>query len=169
MRKNEVSALSRSHFSTSFLLSLTLILPSSAFAQMSNKPFSFGTVSKGVGMSTAGRQAIINRKLFGITPSVLLKSPDGRLLGVSKGPGPNAIVTSPSGEIIPGYRGRRSFVSWGAGIHNPYFAGIGAGDSSTGLASSSGNSVDSWTSQVISGASYGSGNSVDQWTDMVYW
>jgi hypothetical protein len=136
---------------------------------MSNKPFSFGSVTNGVGMSTAGRQAIINRKLFGITPSVLLKGPGGRLLGVTKGPGSNAIVTSPSGEIIPGYRGRRSLIPQGAGIHNAYFAGIGSGDSTTGLASSSGNSVDSWTSQVISGASYGSGNSVDQWTDMVYW
>jgi hypothetical protein len=171
MQKNEVSALSRSHFSTIFLLSITLILPSSAYAQLSNKPFSFGSVTKGVGMSTAGKQAIINRKLFGSTPNVLLKSPDGRLLGVSKGPGPNAIVTSPSGEIIPGYRGRRSFVSWGAGIHNPYFAGIGSGDTLTGLAGSSGSTIDSWTGQVISGvsANYGSGNSVDQWTDMVYW
>lgn len=159
-----------------FLLLIAILLaPGSALAQISNKPFSFGPVTNGVGMSTAGRQAILNRKLFGITPRVLLKSEDGRLLGVTKGPGPNAIVTSPSGEIIPGYRGRGLIGTrngeWGVGIHNAYFAGFGRGDSSVGTPGTSGSTVDSWTSQVISGTSagYGAGNSVDQWTDMVYW
>ena len=166
--------MSRFHFIAGMFLFAVLVLPNAATAQISNQPFSFGSPSTGVGMSVAGKQAIINKKLFGSTPSVLLKSDDGRLLGLSNGPGSLPIVTSPGGEILAGYRGRRSYFggdAWSAGTFNAFFAGARNGDSSTVLASSSGASIDSWTGPVLSGSgsAYGSGNSVDQWTDMVYW
>jgi len=161
---------SRLHLTFVSLLFAFFVSSGSASAQISNKPFDFGS-SGGVGMSVAGKQAIMNQKLFGSTPSVLLKGPNGHLLGLANGPGSTAIVTSPSGELLPGYKGRGwSSGSWGAGTFNAFFAGARGSDSLSIASNSSGASVDSWTGQVLSGSSFGgSGSSVDQWTDMVYW
>lgn len=142
-------------------------------AQMGSRPFAFRNSSDGLGMSRAGRQAIINRKLLGVTPDVLLKGPDGGLLGVQRGPGRTAIITSPGGEILPDYRGRGRNGRLGAGIFNAYFLGNPGGSYPQYIETSATRvAIDSWTSSVIYGGygePPGGGNSsVDQWTGMVY-
>lgn len=158
-------------FKACLLLSAVFLLPTAASAQMSNKPYSFGTPGQGAGMSVAGKQAIMNQKLYGSTPDVLLKSPDGRLLGVSKAPGELAIVTTPGGEIVPSYRGRSitADTGWQAGAFNPYFFGSRDNGVSFDVSVSSTDTVSAWTNQVFGGSSASSRSSVDVWTDMVYW
>ena len=150
-----------------FIGAITAV-PSVASAQMSNKPFSFKS-GPSLGMSVAGRQAIFNQKFFQSTPDVLLKGPGGHLLGLEKGPNGLAIVSAPSGEVIPGYRGRVPLWSNGAhaGSFNSYFSRIGK--SSTTIYTPTDDSVSSWTSQVFLGTSGSSASTVDQWTDMVYY
>lgn len=145
------------------------LVPVSARAQMSSKPFSFGSSAGGLGMSIAGRQAVLNQKLFDFTPNVLLKSEDGRLLGVRRGPGRSAIVTSPSGEFLPGYRGRSQSLGFGAGTFNSFFAG---GENATVAflePTSSAATIDSWTGSVLQGGPViATSGPVDQWTGMIY-
>lgn len=146
------------------------LFPTDSEAQMGSKPFSFGTSSGGIGISIAGKQAIINKKLYGLTPKVLLRGGDGGLLTVQHGPGHSVIVTDSAGVILPGYRGRGFNEGSSAGFFNAYFSGYHDGSypqyveaSATRLA------IDSWTSSVIYGGPSSIGtSSVDQWTSMVY-
>lgn len=56
------------------------LAPPPALAQWNNQPYSYR--GGGAGMSTAYRQAIIDRELFGREPRNLVRSADGRLLEV---------------------------------------------------------------------------------------
>jgi hypothetical protein len=142
------------------------ILSDTADAQMGTRPFSFDTMS-GAGMSIAGRQAIIEKELFGSTPNVLLKSDDGRLLGLHHGPGSTALVTSPEGEFLPSYRGRGVKRPLRAGEFNEYFRGS-SGYSAPHNVGSTTETIDSWTATVISGRPHPGYSSIEQWTSMVY-
>ena len=149
-------------------VSASVLFSANAEAQMSNRPYSFDASGR-TGMSTAGRQAIINQELFGATPNVLLKSDDGRLLGLFHGPGSTAIVTSPSGEILPSYRGRRINRGLRAGEFNGFFADTGKHSTPPYEAAPTGETIDKWTATVLSGQPSGGYSSVDQWTSMTYY
>ncbi len=150
---------------------LLLPLPFAAIAQMSNQPFSFRN-GGGVGMSVGGREAIINDKILGSRPDNLVRGPGGELLDVQKGPGGVALVSYPgTGQFIPQYRGisfREYHPEMAAGTFNGFF--MPSMYSSSYLYSSpstSGATVSTWTSRVISGGmpiSYQEGNVVDSWT-----
>lgn len=154
-----------------------LIAPSlPASAQMSNRPFAFNTGGNGsVGMSIAGRQAILGQELFGATPDVLLRSPDGRLLiGPVRGPGRSAIVFSPSGESLPGFRRdfRNGRVGLSAGDFNAFFIPRPS-DRRTGhiaTATPASALVNTWTARILSdtGVGYGPPSAVSVWTGAVY-
>lgn len=58
------------------------LAPPPALAQWNNQPYSYRSSGGGAGMSTAYRQAIIDRELFGREPRNLVRSGDGRLLEV---------------------------------------------------------------------------------------
>ena len=158
----------RTLLSAAMVIGAMTVFPNAAAAQMSNKPFSFKS-GPSLGMSTAGRQAILNEQFFGSRPNVLLKSPDGRLLTLGKGSNGLAIVGTPSGELIPGYRGRQPLWSRDsfAGSFNSYFGRVGERLTTVNIPTD--DPVTSWTSQVFLGTSGGSASSVDQWTDMVYY
>jgi len=146
------------------------LLPTVAEAQMGSRPFAFRNSEGSVGISTAGRQAIIDRKLFGLTPDVLLRDLDGSLLSVQRGPGHSAIVTDSAGAILPGYRGRGFNDGSASGVFNAYFLGSSDGSYPQYLETSATRvAIDSWTSSVIYGQPTSLGNgSIDQWTTMVY-
>jgi hypothetical protein len=153
-------------------IAFTMLSPAPSSAQMGTQPFSFGNGGgSGLGISDAGKAAIVNQKLNGLTPPVLLKDEFGQPLGVVKGPGGVPIVTGPAGNVLPGYRGRgwrESELAMGAGVFNEFFV-MGPKSSAPYIAaSSSGQTVDAWTGAVY-GAPSGYGNSVDQWTAMAYY
>jgi hypothetical protein len=151
-------------------VAFTLLSPAPSSAQMGTQPFSFGSGGSGLGISEAGKAAILNQKLLGLTPPVLLKDEFGRPLGVTQGPGGVPIVTGPAGELLPGYRGRgwkESELAMGAGVFNEFFV-IGPKSSVPYIAATSGHTVNAWTDAVY-GAPTGYGNSVDQWTAMAYY
>ena len=145
-------------------------------AQMSNRPFTFNAGSNGsVGMSTAGRQAILGKELFGATPNVLLRSPDGRLLvGPVRGPGRSAFVSSPDGQSLPGYRrdfrnGRKGL---SAGAFNAFFIPRSR-ERNRGYVQTAAPAdalVTTWTGRVLSdtGVEYGPPSAVGFWTGAVY-
>lgn len=150
---------------------------SESVAQIATKPYGHNSAGSGsLGMSVAGKQAIINQELFGATPRVLLKSQDGRLLvGPVRGPGRSAIVFSPSGEILPGYRRdfRRGKRGLGVGAFNAFFVPRGGSGRSSGYVPTAAPSdalVNTWTTRVVtdSGVGYGPATAVEQWTGAVY-
>lgn len=146
----------------------TFLAPAPSSAQMSTQPFSFG--GSGLGMSAAGKAAIVNQQVNAIVPPVLLKDEFGRPLGVMPGPGGVPIVTGPSGELLPGYRGRgwkESELAMGAGVFNEFFV-AGPKSSAPYISATSGHTVDAWT-DAIYGAPRGYGSSVDQWTAMAHY
>jgi hypothetical protein len=150
-------------------IAFALLAPAPSQAQMSTQPFSFG--GSGLGMSAAGKTAIVNQHINNIVPPVLLKDEFGRPLGVTPGPGGVPIVTGPAGELLPGYRGRswrESELAMGAGVFNEFFVTGPKSDAPFIAASSSGRTVDAWT-DAVHGAPSGYGNSVDQWTAMAYY
>jgi hypothetical protein len=72
--------------------SLSIALPASS--QINNKPYAFPNSSNGgVGMSQAGRQAILNQQIRNLTPGNLARGPSGELLDVIEGPHRSAFVT----------------------------------------------------------------------------
>jgi hypothetical protein len=151
-------------------VAFAMLSPAPASAQMSTQPFSFGAASGGLGMSEAGKAAILNQKINGVVPPVLLKDEFGRPLGVTPGPGGVPIVTGPAGNVLPGYRGRgwkESELAMGAGVFNEFFV-RGPKSDAPFVSASSGETVDAWTS-AVHGAPGGYGNSVDQWTAMAYY
>ena len=154
----------------------TTLLASESQAQMSNRPFSFNVGGpSGAGMSTAGRQAVLQKELFGSTPSNLLRSQDGRLLiGPVRGPGRSAIVFSPSGESLPGFRRdfRNGRAGLTAGAFNAFFVprNTSSSVSFNRAAAASDDLVSTWTARTLSdtGVGYGAPSSVMVWTGSVY-
>lgn len=66
---------------------LLLALPQTAQAQLNNQPFSFsrGTVGAGVGMSSAYREIMLERKLLGrSTANNFIRGVDGSLVNVER-------------------------------------------------------------------------------------
>ena len=153
-------------------IAFLMLAPAPSHAQIGNQPFSFGNGSGGPGMSDAGRQAIINQKILGVTPQVLLKDELGRPLGVTSGPGGIPIVTGPAGELLPGYRGRGwkgSDPAKGAGVFNAFFARGRQDGPSMSAAPTTGQTVDAWTNTVQYGGPSGHGSPIDQWVAMAYY
>ena len=151
-----------------------VILATQANAQLNNRPYSFNTPGGGVGMSTGGRQAIINRELTGATPDNLVRGNRGELLDVREGPGKSAIVSVPGGNVIPGFKGssfRRTDNA--AGVFNAFFT---PRSNSPGYVSyiafsqQAGGIIDTWTSRAVNGrATFFAGrNPIDAWTGMIY-
>ncbi len=162
---------------------LLLTVASSAYvanAQLNNKPFQFkNNIDGGIGMSPAGKQAIIDYKNFGIKPDTLLKGTGGVLLNVTEGVGKSAIVTyQGSSEIIPSYRGtsyKGNNEAMSAGAFNKYFAPSGSNGGSSYTYNpyyvSSSDTVSTWTTRVATNgypASYSPGSVVDKWTSLVF-
>lgn len=152
---------------------------SAAHAQLGNRPFQFSGGDGTTGMSDAGRQAIMRKKLFDETPDNLVRSPDGRLLKLEKGPGDSVIVSTRDGETIPGFRGRSIFrrsVGEGAGIFNAFF-GTGRSSATQGGAFFIGGfgtrlSIANWTDMIADGGPTGAvpsrPNPIDGWTTQVF-
>jgi hypothetical protein len=151
-------------------VAFTMLSPAPSSAQMGTQPFSFGSGGSGLGISEAGKAAIINQKVLGLTPPVLLKDEFGRPLGVVQGPGGIPVVTGPAGELLPGYRGRgwKHSNAVAAGVFNEFFVTGPKSNAPYIAGSTSGQMVDAWTDAVY-GAPAGYGNSVDQWTAMAHY
>ncbi len=153
------------------LLSTAVLLAAVTFsgtagAQMNNKPYSFG--SGPIGISKAGRQAIIDQKLNGSTPDNLFRDGFGNLQSATRGPEGVPILTDRAGIQDVGRAGRHSPLGQDPGRFNSFFVKLHG--SSNGLppeSSSSGQMIDGWTGNVQGIATIG-GNSVDVWTGMVY-
>ncbi|WP_299399941.1 hypothetical protein [Pelagibius sp.] len=150
-----------------------------AQAQWNNRPFSFNS-GGGVGMSFAGRQAILQEEILGIRPDNLLRGSNGALVDVTEGPGSTAIVQGQASPFLPGFAPRgssfRRSAADGAGIFNPFFAPRSGGSSTPSFLSSLKTSatIASWTNMVSAGSGRGavviypgSGSSIDAWTALV--
>lgn len=145
-----------------------------AAAQLDNRPFQFSrSGNSGVGMSAAGRQAIIEQELFDRTPDNLLRR-NGVLVDVVEGPGGEALVRSQSGAFIPQSRAT-GFRAYGArvGVFNSFFfTGSRSGGTAVPAAYRTAASLTGWTS-AVGGASYqpGPDNSTSSviaaWTQQV--
>lgn len=158
----------------------TLGVAPEAEAQWNNRPFSFNS-GGGVGMSFAGRQAILQQEILGLTPDNLRRGANGALVDVSEGPGSTAIVSGQVAPFIPGAAARgssfRRSPADGAGIFNPFFAPKSGGGSSTPSFLSSlrtSATIAAWTNMVSAGSGRGavviypgSGSSIDAWTAQV--
>jgi hypothetical protein len=157
------------------LIAIMQAVAAPAAAQLQNSPFTFrNSPGGGVGMSIGGRQAILNDKLLGDTPSVILRDATGQILTLQEGPNNTAIVAVPGGNFIPGYRGsdfRRGNAGMGVGVFNAYF--LPRRDRVGGayaVQADSADLVNTWTLRVLAdgGAGYGTGGPVDMWTAMVF-
>lgn len=149
----------------------------SALAQLDNRPYQFrGGAS--VGMSDAGRQAILREELFGERPDNLVRGPGG-LLELREGPGNSAIVSERGGATIPGFRGRSLFNrgrGQEVGVFNAFFGPRRSAASSGGAFYSAGfgtrASIAAWTDLVTDGGPTGaipaSHSPVDGWTSQVF-
>lgn len=152
------------------LVGLSLALP--AQAQLNNKPFSFNTPDGGVGMSTAGRQAVILDQVFRVRPNNLVRDPLGGLGTVEESRGNSVLFRDASGQILPGFRGS----TWRgpgdfAGSFNAFFvSGTRNGSSYYRYATSAAGTIGGWTSQLDPrGGGYlrVGGSPIDSWTSMV--
>lgn len=144
-----------------------------AYAQLNNKPYAFRNSPGGLGMSPAGKQAILNDKVLGRTPDNLVRGPDGYLLDVIKGPG-NVVIVQREGQggFIPGYRGtdfRDDHAEMQAGVYNLYF-----NDQSLDRPRymydnyQTAAIIGTWIASVSPGAAYDPTNPVTSWTVFVY-
>jgi len=160
---------------------MAMLHVASAEAQLNNKPYSFNTPDGGVGMSFAAKQAILNQQLFNSTPDHIMKGADGGLLIITQNDKSDhvPVVTTQSGETIPGFRGR------GMDLGGLFFesSGYGSGDGGQlllGFGSSSGITVSTWTYRLVvatTGGGYpsfgggygygGSGQAINTWTAQV--
>ncbi len=148
-------------------VALVALFATDAAAQMNNRPFSFGGGAS-LGISNAGKQAILQEKLTGSTPDNIRKGLSG-LITITRGPGNNAIARGADGATIPGFKGTSRAVSGGVGIFNPYFLGSSGRRSGTLSFASrhTSNAISGWTSMVSGNSRYRGGNSVDAWTSQV--
>ncbi len=109
---------------------------------LNNQPYDFG--GRGLGMSSAGKQAILSDQVLGIRPDNLIIGPGGVLLYADKGPGGSAIVYDWYQVPVPGYRGRGWRGNWNnAGYTNRLFyveRMSGSGATATAL--------NTWTSMI---------------------
>jgi hypothetical protein len=146
-----------------------------AVAQLDNRPFQFRN-SGGMGMSTAGRQAILEQELFDRTPDNLVRR-GGVLVDVVEGPGGEALVRSQARPFIPDARPSRNRGGAAAGVFNAFFT-LGAGGGGTASYSPAAyrttGAVTSWTAAVVSDGGYGGGGGGDRtsavigaWTQQV--
>ncbi|MFC4235842.1 hypothetical protein ACFOY8_11415 [Thalassospira xianhensis] len=140
-------------------------------AQFNNKPYSFNTPTGSPGMSTAGRQAMLNDQLFDIRPRNMLRAENGDLLSIEKSKGGSAIVTDSSGNILPGYRGIRVFdVNVYAGAFNSYFTLNGA-DGRVSYGGYNNDTITGWINLVDQQNGpmipYYTSSPIDAWTMMV--
>ena len=151
---------------------LVFILPKKNFAQLDNRPFSFSySPQGGVGMSNAGREAILNQQLFGLTPKNLYRDQNGALLDIMKAPGDLATVRSPvTGDIISGYHGptladQNPMMT--AGAFNNFFVPGAETNACCAFQDTPNSTVSTWTSRVISNDPsmlYNNAGLVDTWT-----
>jgi hypothetical protein len=155
--------------------SLSIALPASS--QINNKPYAFPNSSNGgVGMSQAGRQAILNQQIRNLTPGNLARGPSGELLDVIEGPHRSAFVSQTgTSAFIAGYKGtsyKGQNSDLGAGVFNSFFSPRSYKSSGINFVQyHSGSLVNTWTARVVSGGapiSYRPENSVDNWTGAVY-
>lgn len=152
---------------------MTVPLIGKVYAQMNNRPYSFRNSPGGLGMSDAGRQAIINRKVFNETPENLMRGPDGLLLDVFKGPGNVVILRREGGGgVVPGYRGRDfrgGNADMRAGVFNLFFSPAYAARSlSTYEDYQTAAIIGAWIASVEPGIPYDPANPVTSWTVFVY-
>ena len=144
-----------------------------ALAQMNNKPFSFNTSGGNPGMSSGGKQAILNNEILGITPNNLLRAKDGSLLSVVKGKSGVTIVSIKGGDVIPSFRGssfRGDNASWSIDVLNSFFMPRDSdGNSFIYSQIHTGAVISTWTGRIASNlpVSYTPSSSVDSWTGMV--
>ena len=144
-----------------------------AYAQLNNKPYAFRNAPGGLGMSQAGKQAIINEKILNRTPDNLMRGPDGYLLDVIKGPGNVVIVQREgNGGFIPGYRGtdfRGGNSDMQAGVYNLYFKSD-YNDRTYQMYDKYQTAaiIGAWIATVAPGVSYDATNPVTSWTVFVY-
>jgi len=145
------------------------LLGQAVFAQMNNRPFSFDS-SGGIGMSSGGREAILNDDVFGSRPRNLIRDNSGALLSLTKGPGGAAIAGIPGTDVfLPGYRGRSFRVGntlIRVGVNNGYLA---PQESQIVVPNyytqnSSNTVINTWTSRVIYDGMTLSYDSIDVWT-----
>ncbi|HSV29329.1 MAG TPA: hypothetical protein VLL76_07215 [Candidatus Omnitrophota bacterium] len=129
-----------------------LLAPHLALAQWNNEPYQFrSNIGGGAGMSTAYRQAIIDKELYGRRPENLVKGPDGRLLEVIERD-QQAFLADPEPNFIV----RRS--GWASGG-----ASVGVG----------GVAIGGWTAMVDGGPVTGyagsqpSASPIDSWVGML--
>lgn len=147
-------------------MALVALFATDAMAQMNNRPYSFGG-GPSLGMSDAGKQAILQQKLDGSTPDNIRKSASG-LITITRGPGNNAIARGADGATIPGFKGTSRAVLGGVGIFNQYFRGSSGRSGTLSFASRhTSNAISGWTSMVSGNSRYRGGNSVDAWTSQI--
>lgn len=149
-----------------------------SYAQLNNKPYNFSSRSGGgLGMSNAGRQAIINEELFGSTPRQIVVDPAGNIADLTEGPGRSALISRQgTGSFLPGYKGtsyKGSFEDqMGVGVFNNFFAPNTSKSSGVNFSSHhSGALINTWTGRVVSGGApvtYRPQNSIDSWTGIVF-
>jgi hypothetical protein len=157
------------------IIAMTMSGP--AGAQLNNKAFAFRNSPGGIGMSYAGKQAILNEKVQGISPDNMQRGPNGILLDVTKEPGHSAIVGyEGNAGFIPGFRGtdfRGGNPYMQAGMFNGFFAPAYPGKSTyTYNDYQTAAVINSWTAAVTSGympfSYYNANGPVDSWTSIVY-
>lgn len=147
-------------------VALVALFATDAAAQMNNRPFSFGGGAS-LGISNAGKQAILQEKLTGSTPDNIRKGLSG-LITITRGPGNNAIARGADGATIPGFKGTSRAVLGGVGIFNQYFRGNSGRSGPVSFASRhTSNAISGWTSMVSGNSRYRGGNSVDAWTSQI--
>lgn len=141
-----------------------------AYAQaMNNQPWGFPS---GAVISPAGRQLLLDEKLYGIHPQHVMIGPDGSLLFVTKGPSGVAIATDQAGNSFAG-----ALTNWSPYFSTPYGGGVwayGGDDNGSTLTTMA---ISDWTSAV--GPGYEplfanlllpqGQNTVNAWTWQVYW
>jgi len=133
-------------FASAAALVLGTGLAGAAMAQsggLNNQPYSFG--GRGLGMSAAGKQAILSNQVLGIRPENLLIGPGGVLLYAEPGPSGSAIVYDWYSVPVPGYRGR----GWNGGAYSASSGRLFYVDRFDG-AESTASALGGWTS-IISG------------------
>ncbi len=134
-------------------LGLALLYSASAMAQ-SNRPYVPGgsRIGAGVGLSAAGREAILQEEFTGKSPNYLIRGPNGLLLDVRERDN-NAFLQVPGGgNFLPGARPNKGWstgLGTGLGWNNPGFSDGGGG--SFALSVGRAHSLNSWITLLPAG------------------